>query len=273
MKWKSVTLSAMAMIGLTAGSLLQAADRLPVQQPTLTARRSLPMDTQVQRPILSQISWWAKFGQPVEPPPGAEVPAGDAPVVHDHGYGFGYVYGLGSCDCRPRCIDQLWDGYEQMPWRCSHPVYKDRHGGYGCGACGHGAYGNGSCGHGGCGRGGHGRCGHGFCGQGGCRHAVGCGCTTAAPSCADACDSPCCKPKCKRSKQWFAHWHWGKKCCDTCDSCSAPIGCGCAAPVGSDVPAADAPPMVAPPVPAADEASVLKKPLLHRVSAQRVNVR
>jgi hypothetical protein len=250
MKWKSVTLCAMAMVGLTAGSSPQAAERLPVQPPTLTARRSLPLDTQVQRPILSQISWWARFGQPVEPPPGVPEGAvvGDAPVVHDHGYGFGYVYGPGACDCRPPCIDQLWDGYQQMPWRCSHPRYKERH--YGsCGSCG-------------------------ACGNGGCGHAVGCGCATAAPSCTDACTSPvCCKPKCKRCKQWFAHWSWGKKCCDSCDSCSAPIGCGCAVPVGGAPPAADAPPAVGPPVPAADEASILKKPLLHRVSSQRVNVR
>lgn len=255
MKWKSVTLGAMAMVGLTAGACLQAAERLPVQQPTLMARRSLPMDTQVQRPMFSPISWWAKFGQPVEPPAGAPEGAavGEAPVVHDHGYGFGYVYGLGSCDCRPPCIDQLWDGYQQNPWRCSHPQYKERYRGY-CGSCG-----NGHCGNG--------------CGHGGCGHAVGCGCTTAAPSCADACDSPCCKPKCKLCKQWFAHWNWGKKCCDTCDSCSAAVGCGCAAPVGNAPPGADTPPAVGPPVPAADEASILKKPLLHRVSSQRVSVR
>jgi hypothetical protein len=247
MKWKSATLCAVAMFGLATG-YSQAAERLPVQQQTLSSRRTVS-DAQPQRSIFSQISWWARFGQPVEPPPGAEpAVAGEPPVVHDHGYGFGYVYGPGACDCRPPCTDQLWAGYQQMPWRCSHPQYKERYRGF-CGS--------------GCGSG---------CGA--CGQAIGC--TVAAPSCtdscADACASPvCCKPKCK--KQWFAHWHWGKKGCDSCDSCSAPIGCGCAVPVNGAVPAADAPPAVGPPVPAADEASVLKKPFLQRVSSQRINVR
>jgi hypothetical protein len=240
MKWKSVSLAAVAMFGLTAGAL--------AQQPTLSARRSLAATPPARPSLFSQISWWAKFGQPVEPAVEA-APSGEAHVVHDHGYGFGYVYGPGSCDCRPACTDQLWAGYEQMPWRCSHPQYKERYRGF--------------CGHGGCG---HGGCGHGRCG-----HVSDCGCTVSAPACeaAPSCtESVCCKPKCKRCKQWFAHWSWGKKCCDTCDSCSAPIGCGCATPIGHGPPAADAP-AASPPLPTADEASIQKKPLLRRVSTQQ----
>jgi hypothetical protein len=257
MKWKSVTLCAVAILGITASNY--------AQQPTLSARRTaqpagsmtVPAAPQARKPIFSQISWWAKFGQPVEGAVEA-APAGEPPVIHDHGYGFGYVYGPGSCDCRPPCTDQLWAGYEQMPWRCSHPQYKEKYRGY-CGSCG----------------------------NGGCGHVSDCGCTTAVPSCAaapsctDSCTSSvCCKPKCKKCKQWFAHWHWGKKGCDTCDSCSAPMSCGCAAPVscGCAMPVGGAPPAVGapavgPPVPAADEASILKKPLWQRVSASRSTVR
>ena len=242
MKWKSVTLCAVAMLGVTASGF--------AQQTTLSSRRTVPAAPQARKPIFSQISWWAKFGQPVEG--GVEVPAGEPPVIHDHGHGFGYVYGPGSCDCRPPCTDQLWAGYEQMPWRCSHPQYKERYRGY-CGSCG-----NGGCGH---------------ASDCGCTTAApSCGCTTAAPSCTDSCTSSvCCKPKCKKCKQWFAHWNWGKKCCDTCDSCSAPVSCGCAMPVGGTPPAVGPP--VGPPLPAADEASLLKKPLWQRVSATRSTVR
>ena len=251
MKWKSVTLCAVAMLGITASGF--------AQQPTLSARRSVQApgrmavtaEAPARRSVFSQISWWAKFGQPVEGAVEA-APAAEPPVIHDHGYGFGYVYGPGSCDCRPPCIDQLWAGYEQMPFRCSHPQYKYRGS---CGSCG-----NGSCGH---------------VSDCGCTTAApSCGCTTAAPSCTDSCTSSvCCKPKCKKCKQWFAHWNWGKKCCDTCDSCSAPVSCGCAMPVGGAAPPAVCAPAVGPPVPAADEASILKKPLLQRVSATRSTVR
>lgn len=240
MKWKCVSLCVVAMLGLCASAF--------AQQPILSSRRTAPAESEVRRPIFSQVSWWAKFGQPVEPAVEA-APAGEPPLVHDHGYGFGYVYGPGSCDCRPPCTDQLWAGYEQMPRRCTHPQYKYR--GY-CGSCGN-----------------HGSCGH---------VANHCGCTTPAPTCTDAVasctDSVCCQPKCKKcKKQWFAHWHWGKKgCCDTCDSCSAPVSCGCAMPASPLPPAAGAP-AVGPPVPAADEASILKKPLLQRVSATRPSVR
>jgi hypothetical protein len=253
MKWKSATLCAVVMFGISTVGL--------AQQPTLPSRQSVPAAAQLRRPIFSQISWWAKYGQPVEPAPGAveAAPAAEAPLMYDHGYGFGYVYGLGSCDCRPPCISQLWDGYVQNPHRCSHPQYHDKNGNCSsCGSCGNGGYG---------GHGGYGGC-------AACGPVGDCGCTAATPSCAaDSCTSPvCCKSKCKCSKQWFAHWHWGKKCCDTCNSCSEPVGCSCAAPIGGPGPAADVP-AVSPPLPAADEASVLKMPLLRRVSNQQLSTR
>src|SRR5262245_28016396 len=122
MKWKSVTLCVVGMLCIAATGL--------AQQPILSGRQSVPAAAQLRRPIFTQISWWAKYGQPVEPAPGAveaaPAPAADAPVMYDHGYGFGYVYGLGSCDCRPPCTSQLWDGYQQTPRRCSYPQYHDK---------------------------------------------------------------------------------------------------------------------------------------------------
>jgi hypothetical protein len=91
------------------------------------------------RPLLTQISWWAKFGQPLEEPADMPPAAGEPAVLHDNGYGHDYAYGPGSCDCSPPCTDHLWTGYVQMPWRCTHPQYKYRGWGHGCGlgACGH----------------------------------------------------------------------------------------------------------------------------------------
>jgi hypothetical protein len=92
---------------------------------------------------------------------------------------------------------------------------------------------------------------------GACGHVSDCGCTT-------ACDTGCGCKSYKPFKQWLAHWNRGN-CCDSCDSCTAPIGC--AAPTDHYAPpAADPAPAVTPPVPAVDEASVLKKPLYRRVS-------
>jgi hypothetical protein len=189
----------------------------------------------VRRPAFTQISWWAKYGQPVE---GTVAPSGEPMVLHDHGHGFGYVYGLGSCDCRPPCTDHLWAGYVQNPWRCSHPQYHNGRGNGNCAACGH--LSDGSC---------------------TTPAATACGCSDAVGSCGCT-DSVCCG-KCKQKKQRLAHWHWGKKkgCCDSCTSCAAPIGC--TAPAASGTPG-DLSPL--PPPPPVDEASVLRKPLFRQAS-------
>ena len=229
MNWKSLTVVVgAALLATTAAA----------QQPTLTGGRSVPAAAAIRRPMFSQISWWAKYGQPLEAPPAepgaAEVaPNAEPEVLHDHGHGFGYVYGPGSCDCRPPCTDQLWAGYSQQPWRCSHPRYKE--GGFlsKCGACG---------------------------------HVSDCGCTTncgCATSC--GCNNGCGGHAFKPFKQWLAHWNCGNACCDTCDSCTAPIGCAAPAEHAAP-PAPEAAAPVTPPVPSVDEASVLKKPLYRRVS-------
>ena len=102
----------------------------------------------------------------------------------------GYVYTQDACDCRPPCIDGLWDGYEQRPHRC-HPISMHSRGMHGCGHCG---------GHGGCNScGGHARLkrAHGwhFGGKmwGGCSS-----CGDTAPSCAaPSCAAPsCAAPSC-----------------------------------------------------------------------------
>ena len=230
MKWKSLT--------MFAAAVLMAATSSQAQQPTLSTGRNLAASPPARRPIFSQISWWARYGQPLEAPaaePGVVEAAAEPMVMHEGGHGFGYVYGLGSCDCGAPCTDHLWAGYMQNPWRCSHPRYKERHHG-GCGACG---------------------------------HVSDCGCT--APSCTAAATDCGCQDVCgcgtrKPFKQWLAHWRCGQACCDTCDSCSAPLGCSEPAHHGAS-PAALEPPAAAPqPTPSNDEASVLKKPLYRRVS-------
>lgn len=256
MKWKSLATVAVVTLAFAASGL--------AQQPVLTSMPTPAPVKQARRPIFSQISWWAKYGEPVSYTAQEGVPpatldagaAGEAPVMHDHGYGFGYVYGPGSCDYSAPCIDQLWSGYAQMPWRCGHPHYHHRYRGFGgqCGSCG---------------------------------TVSDCGRT--APACAaPACDSPigCAQPadcacdmahacsKCKPRKQWFAHWNWGKKCCNTCDSCSTGIGCGCAAPIGNGLLPTDDPDVAPPaPVPAGDEASILKTPQFRKVSTSASRTR
>ncbi|HEX5103358.1 MAG TPA: hypothetical protein VFV87_06085 [Pirellulaceae bacterium] len=236
MKWKALSIVASAALCLASTAL--------AQQRLVVGPEAAPAPV-VRRPIFNQISWWAKYGQPVE---STVAPNGEPMVLHDHGHGFGYVYGMGSCDCRPPCTDQLWAGYVQNPWRCSHPQYHQRGN---CAACGHIS----DC-----------NCATPTATACGCSDAVGsCGCT----------DGACCS-KCKHKKQWLAHWHWGKKkgCCDSCTSCSVPVSC--ADPAATAAPGGMAPLPPAPPgavrltpptpLPSGDEASVLKRPLFRQAS-------
>jgi hypothetical protein len=175
------------------------------------------------RPFAGQ-NWWTRFGEPVNaaaleagPTKGEAIDAGPIPL-----HGHDYIYGPGACDCPPPCIDQLWTGYSQYPKRCW--AHGGLFGGH-CGGCGKG------CGHGcGCGKGCDKGCG---CAPS-CTTKADCGCAEPV-TCAKAVpDCGCSKPLCGSCKhfhfggKWkgfLAHWH------KRCDSCSAPIGCGCATPL------------------------------------------
>jgi hypothetical protein len=156
-------------------------------------------------------AWWSRYGEPVN---AAALSSADA-SPSDKGlygaplpiYGDGYAFAPGSCDCAPPCIWDLWADYYQHPMRC-YPF-------------GHFW---------------HNRCGHcGGCGNGCCQSCsakvASCsapvGCTATVPDCG-------CKPVCGKCRHChLSRWkgfgaHWTK----SCDSCSKPLGCGCATPVG-----------------------------------------
>jgi hypothetical protein len=212
--------------------------------------------------LLGGQAWWTRYGEPVnaaqiaQDAPSKDMgmpgPAGPAPL-----YGGGYIFGPGSCDCPPPCIGQLWAGYFQNPLRC-HPGHLfHKH----CGAC------NDPCNAGG------GHCGlfglgHG-CRSGGasCTSSVGCGCAapvscSATPSCGAVADCGC-KPVCGKCRHCHlgGRWkalaaHWNRPC----DSCSAPVGCGCATAVDVFVPEAEKQAGDAPPIPLPEEAALLPLP-------------
>lgn len=165
--------------------------------------------------LFSGQTWWTRFGEPVNSAAlaedsavkGAEI-GGPVPM-----HGDGYVYGPGSCDCSPPCIGHLWNGYFQNPLRC-HP-HHCRLRGCGTNACG---------------------CGDNACGCApSCSTKAACGCaepvtctTSADCGCKPVCGS--CKPfHLGRFRCFAAHWN-------SCDSCSAPIGCGCSTAVPTDMP-------------------------------------
>jgi hypothetical protein len=195
-------------------------------------------------------NWWTRYGEAVnsaalsdQEPTKADGVEGSAPPPM---YGDGYVFGLGACECPPPCVGHLWDGYVQHPKRCDpfHGLFNR------CGDC---------CGDSGCGK---------LSGMG-----KGCGCgpsctTKAACGCAEpvTCTtkvSDCgCKPVCgscqrfhlsDRWKGCVAHWH------RSCDSCSAPIGCGCATPVDS-MPKSEKQATTRPPIPLPEDAALFKLP-------------
>jgi hypothetical protein len=193
-------------------------------------------------------NWWSRYGEPVNAvaldsagtsPSDKGMIGGPVPM-----HGDGYVFAPGSCDCPPPCIWDLWTGYVQNPKRC-HPH------GLRCGGCG--------LGHGGC-------CCKLRCG-GGCNAACGAPVPScAAPNCGaplscSAVVSDCgCKPVCGKCRHFhrghgfLAHWH------RRCDSCAAPIGCGCATPVLPGISEKQA--IGAPPKPLPEDAALLALPRL-----------
>jgi hypothetical protein len=204
-------------------------------------------------------SWWSRYGEPVNAaalaqadtsPSDKGIGPGQMPV-----YGDGYIFGPGSCDCPPPCIGGLWAGYFQNPKICRLGHLCHRH----CG-CGNG----GACGNG-CGNG----CG--LFGRG-CGNACGTSCTTAAPSCGCTTPVTCttaapscgCKPVCGKCRSChLGMWrgcaaHWSK----SCNSCSAPLSCGCTTPAaiypGSEKQAGDRVP-----VPLAEEPVLYSLPRLN----------
>lgn len=232
MKW---TCMAALVLTLAAGSLATAVEPTPATIRMPNTRGSL----------FNSGNWWTRYGEPVNQ---AAIDAAPAEAVATpvgwHENGHGYIYGLGACDYTPPCTDWQWKDYNPMPWRC-WPLHERWNHGH-CGRCGH--------------------CGDPCGGHCGCSKAMAdCGCAAPAPACADkvpACDAA---PSCEAAhdcgcdvahkccvKNHF-HWHWKHKCfwhkhCG-CDTCSAPVDCGCAAPV-VEMPAG---PEQAPPKPIADE--------------------
>src|SRR5436190_1425961 len=203
------------------------------ETPEVSGNRPQAMQLLQGGRLFSGQGWWNRYGEPVNAtalaqaessPSDQSVPAGPMPM-----YGDGYVYGPGSCDCPPPCIWHLWAGYFQNPHRC-HMHQGRLHGR--CGACGDGC---GPCGTGGALAGG---------GWGLFRHGCGCGsplsCTTQAAcgcgapvSCSAAVADCGCAPVCGKCRTCHlgGHFkglldHWNR----CCDSCSAPLGCGCSVP-------------------------------------------
>lgn len=207
--------------------------------------------------LFNNQNWWTRFGEPVNATALAVADGAKGDIAPVAMYGHDYVYGPGSCDCPPPCIDQLWNGYYQHPKRCDGyvPLFGGRHCGD-CGDCG--------CGKGHCGLFGHGKgCG---CGDSiGCttKAACGCsapiGCTASVPDCG-------CKPACgckhahlgHKWKGFFAHWN-----CGGCDSCSAPLGCGCATPIAPEVQIPSEKQALIRPSPIPDEATLIALPRLN----------
>jgi hypothetical protein len=203
-------------------------------------------------PVLSRVrqfagqNWWTRFGEPVAALADAGPEKGVDAEVGGHVplYGDGYIYGPAACDCPPPCIDHLWTGYQQYPKRCHmHAGLFRRHCNGGCdGACG-------ACGKG--------------CGAGlSCSTKAACGCAEPV-SCTKAADCGC-KPVCGSCRQFHlgqrwkglvAHWH------RSCDSCSAPIGCGCATPVDKAIPSEKQ--ATVRPLPLPEDAALLELPLIN----------
>lgn len=185
---------------------------------------SRPQATQLfQGRLLGGQGWWSRYGEPVNASALASAESsttnnGPMPMYGDGGY----VYGPGTCDCSPPCIWNLWNGYFQNPCRCHNHHCHLFHKHCGCNACD----GDGGCG--GHGHGLHGKLfGHGWCCANSCSSGS-CGC--AAPTCSTPSADCGCKPVCGKchhchlGHKFRAHWNCG------CDSCSAPLSCGCTTP-------------------------------------------
>lgn len=238
------------MLSLAAAATMLVAGQALAETPELSGGQIPAMSLLQRGRMLGGSSWWSRYGEPVNSVAMANAETSPSDKYADPGmmplHGDGYIYGPGACDCSPPCVWQLWSGYYQNPKRC-HPGHcLFRHcgcGGAGCSACGNG-----------------------------CGTAVSC----SKPSCAaPACSAPVscasavpdcgCKPVCGKCRHFHvgerwrgfrAHWHSG------CDSCSSPVGCGCATPV-APMPYGAEKQAQAPPRPLPEEAVLLALPRLN----------
>ncbi len=234
--------------GMALGLVALAAAACLAETPELAGARPQTAPLLSRGRLFNGQNWWTRFGEPVN---AAALAADDgakgdiAPVAM---YGHDYIYGQGSCDCPPPCIDHLWTGYYQHPKRCDPyvPLFH-RH----CGDCGH------------CGKlFGHGKgCG---CGDAiGCTTKAACGCAEPI-TCTSVPDCGCKKPVCgckhfhlgHKWKGFMAHWN-------RCDSCSAPLGCGCGAPLAPGMPIPSEKQALTQPQPLPEDAALIALPRLN----------
>lgn len=256
----------MKITGITLGLVLLAATACVAETPEPAGFRPSAGPLFPRGRMFSGENWWTRFGDPINAEAISAANAQVAPVGVGGGMYNGYIYAPGSCDCPPPCIDQLWTGYWQHPKRCNPyvPLCQKLGGGCGngCGNCGDGNC-NGGCNNcGGCGLFGKGKgCGCG-CSDGlSCSTKAACGCSapiscTSAPDCSA---KPLCG--CKHAhlghkwKNFKAHW--------SCDSCSAPIGCGCATPVAPAIEFPSEKQALSRPQPLPEEATLIALPRLN----------
>lgn len=240
----------------SAAAVLLVASASRAEMPSFAGDQTQAMTIMQRTRQFAGANWWSRYGEPVNAvamEAAEKSPSDFGGTVPMHGYG--YVFGPGSCDCSPPCIWGLWTGYYQNPKRC-HPGH---HGGRHCGGCGQcgdccGLFGRGRCGD--CGV----SCGASACGAPACGAPVSCN----APVSCGATVSDCgCKPVCGKCRHFhrhafrgfMAHWNSG------CDSCSAPLGCGCATPVVPFMSEKQA--FNSPPRPMPEEAALLPLPRLN----------
>lgn len=240
------------------------------ETPQLLGDRPQAMQQLFQGRLFSGQGWWNRYGEPVNASelaqPDATPADKTAPIGPVSAYGDGYIYGPGACDCPPPCISQLWAGYVQIPKRC-YPY--GHHGRRNCndGSNSYCAFGTsgGGCGNG-CGGSGCGLLGgiFGHCGCNSCSSSVSCGCTTPV-TCTTAAPDCGCKPSCGKCRSchlgnhwrcFTAHWNGG------CNSCSAPVSCGCSTPVSIDMPS-EKQASQGPPTPLPEEALLHPLPRLN----------
>ena len=210
MRWTHLAAALSVTCGATAclAETPQTSSNRPQAMPLIQAGR-----------LFAGANWWTRYGEPVNSVALAQADASPSDKAGVYGpmpmHGDGYVYTPDACDCPPPCIDQLWAGYYQNPKRCNpgHHNLFNRHCGNDWGSCS--AYGK--------------VFGAGCCST--CDSGKSCGCTTPV-TCTTAAPDCGCKPVCGKCR----HFHHGLRGCMAhwnCNSCSAPIGCGCAAAVPS----------------------------------------
>lgn len=228
MKWSELLAGAIVALATTA-SLAETPD-------WSSGRPTAPAILSRSR-LLNGQTWWTRFGEPVNSAALEAAPANAEYVGPDGSHGDGYAYSPGSCDCPPPCIDHLWDGYYQDLKRCRPyvPLLDRLCGGTNCGG---------------------GNCCKNCCAPA-CSTKAACGCGEPVSCTSTASDCGCNKPVCASCRTghmahkfrcFCAHWSGG------CDSCSAPMGYGCAA-------ATNAPYEPSPSDKSMDKQSILRPPV------------